>query len=88
MWHVVEVVIRGFNLVIEILIVDRQPALYFSRSAGNGFNLVIEILIVDRQSTLNPTRQLPGFNLVIEILIVDRDTAALAEASWLSVSIS
>ena len=38
---------HGFNLVIEILIVDRSNNI-IEIGAGRGFNLVIEILIVDR----------------------------------------
>ena len=41
----------SFNLVIEILIVDRLIDLIISDSIRVCFNLVIEILIVDRANT-------------------------------------
>ena len=38
-----------FNLVIEILMVDRGGGADLSSSSPGRFNLVIEILMVDRQ---------------------------------------
>ena len=63
----------SFNLVIEILMVDRPAmlAVVMTRIHYRCFNLVIEILMVDRQLTPAQNRSW-SFNLVIEILMVDR----------------
>ncbi len=47
--------IGSFNLVIEILIVDRQGVVELWPELMDCFNLVIEILIVDRRGSRRPT---------------------------------
>ena len=39
---------RGFNLVIEILLISRQATVKFTHVTGASFNLVIEILLISR----------------------------------------
>ena len=48
--------IKSFNLVIEILMVDRRKLSFDNDALFFGFNLVIEILMVDRG--VNQTYQL------------------------------
>ena len=64
---------HSFNLVIEILIIDRKQISRALPTSLVCFNLVIEILIIDRRFPQLPRRlRLRRFNLVIEILIIDR----------------
>ena len=79
----------SFNLVIEILMVDRKTHSRHKRQLLS-FNLVIEILMVDRWRfgrCKGDSRE--SFNLVIEILMVDRCQDALdAIRAIVQVSIS
>ena len=64
----------GFNLRIEILIIDRLARAWHACWAKEGFNLRIEILIIDRLARAwHACWAKEGFNLRIEILIIDRD---------------
>ena len=45
----------SFNLVIEILMVDRYRSHLIADRGGTSFNLVIEILMVDRGTPTDPT---------------------------------